>query len=128
MRTALVIFRLARHFDRNPMIVGYLIAIAVRGYGNRSANEALQTGPVSKEVRDALDAELAIQERMEGFVWAMKSERAMCEFRHEMPDSPHRRPVATSGSSAGYLEFARVGVPGCVPPLDRDGSHSKPLP
>ena len=48
------------------------------GYAIQSANEALQTGPVSKEVRDALDAELAIQERMEGFAWAIKSERALC--------------------------------------------------
>ena len=31
VRTALLIFRLARHFDHNPMIVGYLVAIAVRG-------------------------------------------------------------------------------------------------
>lgn len=76
VRTALVIFRLARHFDRNPTMVGYLIAIAVRGYAIASANEALETGPISKDVRDALDAELAIQERMDGFVWAMKSERA----------------------------------------------------
>jgi hypothetical protein len=75
VRTALVIFRLARHFDRNPTIVGYLVAIAVRGIAVRSANDALQAGPVSKEVREALDAELATQERMEGFVWAMKSER-----------------------------------------------------
>ena len=30
VRTALVIFRLARHFDHNPMLVGYLVAIAVR--------------------------------------------------------------------------------------------------
>jgi HAMP domain-containing protein len=75
VRTALLIFRLARHFDHNPMIMDYLMSLAVRGYAIRSANEALQTGPVSKEVRDALDAELAIQQRMEGFVWALKSER-----------------------------------------------------
>ncbi len=42
----------------------------------QSANVALQTGPISKEVRDALDAELAVQERMEGFAWALKSDRA----------------------------------------------------
>jgi hypothetical protein len=75
VRTALLIFRLARHFDRNPTIVCYLVSLAVRGYAIQSANQALQTGPVSKEVRDALDAELAIQERMEGFAGALKSER-----------------------------------------------------
>ena len=76
VRTALLIFRLARHFDHNPMIFGYVVAISVRGCAIQSANEALQTGPISKDVRDALDAELAIQERMEGFAWALKSERA----------------------------------------------------
>jgi hypothetical protein len=30
VRTALLIFRLARHFDRDPMIVNYLVALAVR--------------------------------------------------------------------------------------------------
>jgi hypothetical protein len=72
----LVIFRLAHHFDRNPTLVGYLVAIAVRGYAIASANEALQTGPVSKGVREALDTELVRQERMEGYTWALKSERA----------------------------------------------------
>ncbi len=83
VRTALLVFRLARHFDHNPMIINYLVAIAVRGYAIRSANEALQTGPVSKEVRDALDSELAIQQPMEGFVWAFKSERpyVVAKFR-----------------------------------------------
>ena len=54
---------------------------------SESANEALQTGPISKEVRDALDAELAIQERMEGFAWAIKSERAYVleSFRNIVP-------------------------------------------
>ncbi len=87
VRTALLIFRLARHFDHNPMLIGYLVAIAVRGNAIQSAVAALQTGPISKEVRDALDAELAIQERMEGFVWAMKSERAYAleSFRNIVP-------------------------------------------
>ncbi len=76
VRTALLIFKLARLVDRNPMIVAYLVALAIRGHAIESANTALQTGPVSKEVCDALDAELAIQDRMEGFVWAIKSERA----------------------------------------------------
>jgi hypothetical protein len=76
VRTSLLTLRLARHFDRNPTIVGYLMALAIRGSAIERANEALQTGPVSKEVRNALDAELAVHERMEGLKWAMKSERA----------------------------------------------------
>ena len=65
VRTALATFRLARHFERNPMITGYLVAMAVRGIAVCSASLALQAGAVSPQVRNALDADLAIQERMD---------------------------------------------------------------
>jgi hypothetical protein len=91
VRTALLTFRLARHFDRNPLLVGYLVALAVRGMAIESANEALQTGPVSKEVREALDAELAIQERMDGSPAALKSERAfMLQYSQSKGAIPNR--------------------------------------
>lgn len=89
VRTALQIFRLASHFDRNPLVVSYLVSIAVRAQGIRCVEQALQSGPVSKEVREALDAELAAHERMEGFSRAMKNERAYSieSFRHIVPGS-----------------------------------------
>ena len=69
------------------MLVSYLVALTIRGIAVESANWALQTGPVSKEVRQALDAELAIQERMEGYAWTIKSERAfgLDSFRRFIP-------------------------------------------
>jgi hypothetical protein len=76
VRTAVTVFRLARHFDRNSMVVGYLVAIVVRMYAIQSANEALQTGPVSQPVGEALEAELAIQERMDGYSGMIGGERA----------------------------------------------------
>ena len=76
VRTALMIFRLAHHCDRNPTILGHLVATTICLPAVGCANLALQTGPVSKEVRDALDAELARQDRMDGYVWTIKSERA----------------------------------------------------
>ena len=76
VRTALILFRLAQHCSHNPTIVGYLVTATIQGIAVQSANLVLQAGPVSKEVRDALDAEIAIQERMEGYTWAYKSERA----------------------------------------------------
>jgi hypothetical protein len=75
-RMALCILRLARHFQRNPLVVGYLVTITIRGIGVEEANAALQTGAVSKDIRDALDAELAVQEGMDGAVWAFRSDRA----------------------------------------------------
>lgn len=76
IRTSLVIFRLARHFDRNPTDVAFFPAFAFRSMAIETANVALQMGPVSKESREALDVELAIQERMDGYNWAIKSNRA----------------------------------------------------
>jgi hypothetical protein len=39
-------------------------------------NQALQAGPVSPSARQALDAELALHDNMEGLDWALRSERA----------------------------------------------------
>ncbi|MHB1033971.1 MAG: hypothetical protein ACYC0Y_04930 [Pirellulales bacterium] len=91
-RTALVTFRLARHFDQVPLMTGYCGAGLVRRYAFRTAAIALQTGSVSKDVRDALDAELARQERLEGCAWALKSERAHnLDLCREVAPSRHVR-------------------------------------
>lgn len=77
VRTAVLLLQLARHFDRNPTAAGHLAALAVREVAIQSANEALQTGPVARKVRDALDAELALQELADGYASMLKTERAL---------------------------------------------------
>jgi hypothetical protein len=76
-KMALAGFKLARHAHRNPSLVGYLVAKTLQGMAVSSANNALQIGAVSKEVRNALDNELALHENLGGFVAALKSERAL---------------------------------------------------
>jgi hypothetical protein len=76
VRSTVVLLKLTSHFERNPTIVSYLIALACRGMALESANAAMQSGPVSKDARNELDAELGLQEPMPGYVWALKSERA----------------------------------------------------
>lgn len=66
---------LARLFQRTPTLLGLLNCIAVRGQAIRSAEEALQTGPVSADARAALEAELALHKPLDDFTWAMESER-----------------------------------------------------
>ena len=39
-------------------------------------NQVLQAGPVSPAARQALDTELALHDTMEGYNWALRSERA----------------------------------------------------
>jgi hypothetical protein len=87
VRSALILFRLDRHFQRNPVLIGYLITLTIRSIAVDAANQALQTGPISKDVRLALDAELAIQERTNALPWALKSERAFMResFRNSVP-------------------------------------------
>ena len=86
-RLAIVTFQLARHFERNPALVSCLVAFTIKGMAANAMNGALQAGPVSKEVRQALDAELAAQEPMDGYAWAIKSDRAfgLDHFRHDIP-------------------------------------------
>ena len=76
LRTALILFRLTRHCTRNPAVFGYVVAATVRRIAVDSANLVLQAGPVSTEVREALDAELARQDSPDGFARVLKSERA----------------------------------------------------
>ena len=124
VRTALLMFRLAHHFDRNPTLISFFVAIAVRNMAIEPANLALQTGPVSKPIRDALDAELAIQERMEGYGWAIKSERAFVldSFRDIVPCRNFWL------ISRGLLESAGVCVPGRISGISRADARLKPVP
>lgn len=76
IRTVITLYQLTRHFEHNPLIVSYLGTVAMRGGATGTANKILQSGSVSKEVRDALEAEVARHDSMDGYVWALKSERA----------------------------------------------------
>jgi len=74
-RAALVLLRLGRHAGRDCGLVGVLIQATIRGLAIDGANAALQTGPVSNEIRGALDAELARPELWESYRQAVLSER-----------------------------------------------------
>jgi len=76
VRTGITILRLGHLSERVPMIMGYLVANVERNIAVLGINLALQSGLVSKDVRDELARELALQKDMPGYVWASKSERA----------------------------------------------------
>jgi hypothetical protein len=86
VQTSILLLRLARHFDRCPVLVSYLVSIAIRGMAFDGANRALQAGAVSRETREALDAELALHEPMDGFRRVLVGELAlMREMTGQMP-------------------------------------------
>jgi hypothetical protein len=76
VRMALLLLRLARHFERIPTLSGYLVAATCDANAVDCANLAMQTGEVSRKVRDALDTELAAHEPLDGLIWGMKGDRA----------------------------------------------------
>jgi hypothetical protein len=75
MQDALTTVRLARHVEREPLMISYLVVCALRALGMHTANEALRAGPVSAKARAALDAELARADDAAAYVRALKTER-----------------------------------------------------
>jgi hypothetical protein len=77
LQASILSFQLARHLDREPTLVAYLVATAVRGMGLESANRVLRSGPVADSVRDGLDAELDLHDLTESYRHALITERAI---------------------------------------------------
>ncbi|MCH5373188.1 MAG: hypothetical protein JJ992_04385, partial [Planctomycetes bacterium] len=76
LRTSILNLRMARHLDREPSLVAYLVSIAVRGTGITSANRVLRSGPVADSARKALDDELARHDLTKSYQQALVTERA----------------------------------------------------
>lgn len=76
IRNCILMFRLSRHFERQPMIVGYLVSLACRGIAVEGANLVLRAGPLSDDSRESLEAELALHDGAEAYRWALTTERA----------------------------------------------------
>jgi hypothetical protein len=77
VRRGVDLLKLARLHESNPTLVSYLVTIAVRGVATHAVNQALRSGPVSTEVRAALDAELARADDPQSFIKALVTERAV---------------------------------------------------
>lgn len=71
-----LLLRLTRHWRREPLLIGYLVTVACEQVAMAGLNHALQSGPVSPSARLTLDTELALHDTMEGYLLAMRSERA----------------------------------------------------
>ena len=76
LATQLLTLRLTRLWRREPLMIGYLVTVACELGAMEGVNQVLQAGPVSPSSRQALDAELALHDTMDGYNWALRSERA----------------------------------------------------
>jgi hypothetical protein len=76
LASQVLVLRLARRWLREPMIINYLTTAVCESVAMDGVNKVLQAGPVSPAARQALDAELALHDNMEGVTWALRGERA----------------------------------------------------
>ena len=70
------LLRLARLYDGEPLLINYLVGLAVRGLTAQSLYDALAAGTVSPELHAALDKELARQDDPQRLVQVLKTEQA----------------------------------------------------
>ena len=77
LRTCLVQLRLTRHYDKQPTLINYLVALACRDVAVEMTNRVLRDGDVPMDLRAELDDELAMQDKMDGAAFAFKSERTL---------------------------------------------------
>ncbi len=77
LATQVLALRLTRQWRREPALIGYFVTLACEQTAIDGANQVLQTGTVSLAARQALDTELALHDTMDGYTWAMRSERAI---------------------------------------------------
>lgn len=76
LRNGLMLLRLDRHFRREPMLVAFLVSVAIQSMGVEQVASALQDGPIAIELRDEVEAEISKHLQSEAFVKALTSERA----------------------------------------------------
>jgi len=76
LSTQVLTLRLTRQWRREPLMIGYLVTVACELGAMQGVNRVLQAGPVSASARQALDAELVLHDTMDGYNWALRSERA----------------------------------------------------
>ncbi len=88
LATQLLMLRLTRHWRREPLLPGYLVTAVCETGAMESVNQVLQAGQISASARQALDTELALHDTMDGYDWALRSERAFSlSAVSEMPGS-----------------------------------------
>jgi hypothetical protein len=76
LQACLVMFRLARHVEREPTLIGYHYSRFWRHFAAQAASRVLLDGPVSPDVQRALEEELCLHDDRETFLWTIRTERA----------------------------------------------------
>ncbi len=94
----IAMFQLSRHFDARPLLMGYLVNLAVRGVAVHATDLTLRAGALPEEAYDSLEAELARQDFVAGLRTAIRTEPAYVVSAFE--ESPFARTETASGANA----------------------------
>jgi hypothetical protein len=70
-------YRIARHAEQNPTLIGQLVAVAIRGLGNKELQRVLSQGTPSVATSRRMFSELDDPSRLQAWVNAMRAERVM---------------------------------------------------
>ncbi len=76
LRNDLALLRITRHFEREPLLVGRLVTLAMRGIAVDHTAQVLADGPVSPEPMEDLDRELSSYLDPTPLLWTLKTDRA----------------------------------------------------
>ena len=117
LETSIILFQLSRHFDREPSLMSYLVALATRNLAIASANATLREEGIADETQRDLEAELAKHDLQDQLRRALLNERAVGLQRfEEIVDGTGFWPVRLMRMSdfldylnlfEQYLEFAQ---------------------
>jgi hypothetical protein len=105
MRATLAALRLGRQFAHEPLIVSYLVSLAVRGLAMDEAARILSTGEIATDLRKQLELELERQISMDAAFYRdmLKAERAfgLAKFQELAQDN------------GGTLSMGRFQIDAC---------------
>ena len=75
IRIGMQMLRLTRLYDHEPLLVSYLVSLAMRSIIFESMNAVVRSHQVSPDMRKELDAELQLQDGLQPLVAALRAER-----------------------------------------------------
>lgn len=107
LATQLLALRLTRKWCRDPLLIGYLVTLACASSAMEGVNQILQNGPVTPASRQALDAELARLDDLEGLLWSLRTERAyaLSTFQEQFASTIWPPRFFTDGAMLGLLDL-----------------------
>jgi hypothetical protein len=98
--------RIARKREREPLITGFFIGLAIRGLAFHQLNRTLRAGPLSTQTHDAVDQELSRHENLRAILrYALATERVLKDeaYKETFPGLTFRTFRALANDDRAFL-------------------------